>query len=225
MYQSVLTTLKAHQSILDGSPALANGTERLEERIESLKALMYSQSIDTRWISSKKSEMTDKMLSKAFALNKVLLAYAKANDHMELFNHFNITATHYMTGGVHAKISRVNELIAILPQHLSGLLPYNVTAESIDELSALRDELEDYIQSPRIARAQRSLLTQQVAETKKKIDSLLKFEIDGIVLLLKESEPEFYSHYKIVRRVDQNVTRHRSGGNFSADPETGNGFE
>lgn len=211
MYESVLTTLKAHQTLVDGSPALANGVERLETEIEAFKVLIYSQSKDTRWISAKKCEMTDNMLSKAFALNKVLLAYAKASGQTEIFNHFNLTVTQYMSGGVHAKISRVNELLEALPLHLAGLTPYNVNAGSISELETLRDELAEYLQGPRLARAKRSLLTKQVKVAKAKIDALLKFEIDALMFMFKESEPEFFAHYKIVRKVDQSATKHRTG--------------
>lgn len=221
MYESVIATLRGKQSLLDNSPALQNAVNKLDSEISVFKAQLYHHSGDITWITAKKNQLCDSMCTKAFAINKILVAFACVNGYPEIVNRFHIQSTEYMKGGIQGKLARVKNLIDVLPSYLGDLLIYNVSQSDFNELVDLYSELEMQTNAPRMAIAHKSVITKSLEESIKRIDHIIKFELDAIMLQIQSLDPETYQQYIAVRKLVKYQSKHRNPESGSSDQDDG----
>lgn len=221
MYESVLATLKGKQSLLDASPALTSGVDKLELEIEILKNLIYRQLDDTKWITARKHQLCDELVGKAFKINKLLVAYAVSNELTDLVNRFSITTRDFMSGGVQGKLARVNTLLMALPDHLNALQPYSISETDYNDLYARYQELEEFVRAPRLAQTNKSFLTLSVRNAIKKIDHFLVYELDAIMVQLENLDESAFYQYKSTRKLVHYGSKHRDPKAESSDQDDG----
>lgn len=221
MYERVIATLKEKQSLLDNSPALQNAVNKLDSEVSLFKSKVLHHSGDITWITVKKNQLCDSMCTKAFALNKILIAYASVNGHKDIMNRFQIPVTEFIKGGVQGKLVRVKNLIDVLPTYLGDLLIYNVTQSDFNELVALYSELEMQTNAPRMAIANKTVITKGLIESIKKIDNMITIELDAIMLQLRNLDTESYDQYIAVRKLVRFQSKHRNPESGSSDHDDG----
>lgn len=212
MYESVLATLKGKQSLLDLSPALTNAVDKFEADVVNFKGVAYAQSDDLTWITAKKHFLADKMLTKAIRMNKVLVAYAVNNGLNDIVERFNYSPTSFMKGGIQGKVMRVNNLIQVISEYIPELAPYNISQGDLEELVFSFNELDSFVRAPRVASTERSVLTNTLTESIRKIDHHLNFVLDAIMLRLEEMDHESYLHYVKARKLVRSTNKHRDSG-------------
>lgn len=221
MYERVYSTLRGKQNLMDSSAALANSVEKLNHEINELKALIYSQSDDITWIAARKRNLTDEVVTRAFIINKILIAFANNSGNRDLMNQFHFSVRDYMKGGTHAKLIRVKGLLQVLPDYSSGLTPYGVTQGEIDHLSALTHELDEIMNSARIALNRRSVMTVSIKTAIRRIDHILKVEIDAIMNLFSSVVSTDFLEYRAARKLVHFATKSRTQGAEPSDQDDG----
>lgn len=209
MYDTVRNTFLQFETVVSGSPALMNSVGELNASVETLKGLMDEQSQSLAWIATQKRELMELTLERMFAVNKVMIAYALASGNAELKGQIEGQKSRFFRGSMHEKLARINHGIEVLEQHLPALLPYGVSITDLDDLTEKRNSLLEKISAPRSAIVNRKQQTRMIVEKIAEIDSLLRDEIDAIMLILKPIDPLFYHTYKDARLLITVSSRQR----------------
>lgn len=221
MYESVHETLKGKQSLLESSPALTNAVNKLEIEINKLKDVNYKQSNDITWITARKNNLCDELVTKAFRINKVLIAYALSNGLTDVVNQLSVSQSSFMKGGIQGKLTRVKNLLDVLPAHLPGLASYTVSQANFTELESMFNELDAFVRAPRLAISNKTVMTSNLSAITRKIDHFLAFEMDAILLNLESLDKETFSQYKAARKLVNYRGKHKDAGKSITDINNG----
>lgn len=220
-YESVLATLGGKQSLLDNSPSLVNALNKLETETKNFRDLMSQHSTDITWVTAKRRQLNDEMMSLAFRINRLLITYAINTKNSDLVNQFDYSASDFMKGGFAAKRLRVEGLLKVLAGHLPELATYSVTQSDYDTLLTLFNEVENLSGSPRMARTNKVVLGKALDAAVRKIDALIKYELDALMLKLESIDPDAFAHYRAAKKLVHAPTKHRDPESSSSDQDDG----
>jgi hypothetical protein len=149
-----------------------------------------------------------------------LSAYAVITGKVMLFNQMKFRKKTLLRGDRNEVVRLMDLVIEKATEFQSELDPYGIDAADIAELQGLRDELEVHFGAPRNAIVERKTATANLDTLSREINDLLRFQLDKLMLVLKEEAPEFYSTYTNARHTValKNARRDENPGSEPNEP-------
>ena len=96
----------------------------------------------------------------------------------------------------------------VLTDDQPALAPFNVDAAYITNFGAKLNAFYDIVSAPTISSNERKAATAELDSRIKTITYFLTHELDKAMLVLKASQPNFYSRYVYARSIINNGIRH-----------------
>lgn len=85
----------------------------------------------------------------------------------------------------------------ILPE----LAKYLITTEKVTDLTTSLTNFKEAIPQKRVATSTTKVSTENIGDVINSLHTLLKEELDALMLLLEEDQPDFYKAYKNARLI------------------------
>lgn len=208
MYRAVQSHLDRNKSMWTSVPAMAttiNDFELLLAEIETYRKLTQENKTG---ITQQKAAQQALVIAHAYELSSVLYAMAiKMNDAV-LAAKVDFTETDLLKKRDNHLVSTCRNIVEFATEHLAELIAYQVTA---DELIVLTEEINSFAENlttGRVSVTERKAANEKLKVVFLQVDSLLKKQLDRIVVRYRKTEPDFYTNYQSLRRIINYGVRH-----------------
>lgn len=225
MYQSVESICTAHPSDWNNLPAFTIFFAQFTAKVDELEQSSYDQGIAIAGVAANKEQVLSATIAKAEIIANALRSHAATTKNTLLANQLKFTKWSYTKGGGQVAIERVNRILNNAVQYFPALADYGIVQTDIDELSGLRDQLDETIGSPRNAIIDRKNATTTISGLMQEIDALLKEHLDRLVEILRPTHPVFYRLFKGARVIVDLKGKHNEldRGDTETPPENSEG--
>lgn len=220
MYKAVKTVVAENATLWSGLPAFENVFNTFTQKLGTLEQHAYNQNLALVGVSAVKEDKRELVADKAHAISSSLMAFAVISNNVELINQMKISRNTLRRSPYVRALQLLDLIIAKATVHLNDLGDFGVEQAAITELQTLRDELEVLMNAPRNAIIERKVLTQQIKVITKEIDLLLKNQLDKLMVVLKEEQPDFFTAYRNARIIIDHKAHHSSGESEEGPAET-----
>ncbi len=200
-YQEIARVLLANLSIYESDIATKDLTAIFNKDLTAIKTCADKMDQPTAWLTREKKEAKAQLVRKLHPFSVILVRFANSKDDEKILDEVKITKGNLKQLNEANLLIYTNRCIEIARENLSELETFAITEESI---TALDLDLKVFQQK----RSQRLLLiddkkdaSKAFIELKKRINHLLKDELDWSIESYREAQSEFVSHYFAARQT------------------------
>lgn len=202
MFKSVDGTMSSekHAPLTADFTALQNGLTKLALKIDQLEDTVLTQTDLSAAAEEKKQDRTN-LISSAVLLTGALLCLSQNTSDKRLEKKASIsvsTLNKAKDSKLVALCRGIHKMAAPLAQ---ALKPCQITAAQIADFKQQTDDYKKNYTKPREAIATGKAATKRLPVLVRETSSLLRKEIDPLMVQFKKTEPEFYAKYKAARRL------------------------
>jgi hypothetical protein len=208
MYQVVQSHLDRNKSLWTSVAAMAttiNDFELLLAEIETYRKLTQE---NKKGITQQKATQQALVIAHAYEISSVLYAMAiKKNDDI-LAAKVDFTETDLLKKRDNNLVATCLNIVEFATEHLAELIAYEVTA---DELIVLKEEINSFAENlttGRVSVSERKAANEKLKLVFLQVDTLLKKQLDRIVVRYRKTEPDFYTTYQSLRHIVNYGVRH-----------------
>jgi hypothetical protein len=219
MYKSLKTILTSNQASWSALPAFASAVQTFGVRLTALEQSMYQQNLALIGVSAVRDAKKYIVAEKAYAMSSAMVAYAVVNNNVELINQMKIAKYKIESAPRDLILVLVDRILERGTALVNLLGDYGVDQASIDELQTLRDELDVQMNAPRNAIIDRKGQTSRIKSLVKELDAIIKFQLDKLMVILKEEHPDFFVAYSNARLVVDHRNRTMGNAEREDDPD------
>lgn len=208
MYRAVQSHLDRNKSMWASVPAMVttiNDFELLLAEIETYRKLTQENKTG---ITQQKAAQQALVIAHAYELSSVLYAMAIKKNDAVLAAKVDFTETDLLKKRDNNLVSTCRNILEFATDHLPELIAYQVTA---DELIALTEEINSFAENlttGRVSVTERKAANEKLKIVFLQVDSLLKKQLDRIVVRYRKTESDFYTNYQSLRRIINYGVRH-----------------
>jgi len=201
MYKMVHDVLSANATSWEGIPAFVSTAQEFSAKvhlIEVKEQVQSSVSVGVGLVAKTgKADSSEKLLRYAAALK----ALASTTKNEKLFLEVKFGKSRIINKTKVDIMSLADLVIARVNEFAPELVNFGLTTDEIANVNSLHDELNTYLTSSRKAINTRKLTNKEIVELSREVDALLKERLDSLMLIIKTTDPVFYSNYVNARMV------------------------
>ncbi len=201
MYKAVKSVVEANSSAWAGLPAFDTVFNTFSSKVDLLQTHAYNQGLALVGVSAVKDAKREEVSEKAFSMASSIAAFAVITNKAGLIEQMRINKWSIRMGAHQHALQVVDLIIEKATEHVNDLGDFGVDQNSITELQTLRDELEVLFTAPRNAIVERKTITAQIKVLDREISLMLKLQLDKLMVVLQEDNPEFFDKYKNARII------------------------
>lgn len=201
MFESVHLVLTNHSQLFSQLTDLVACQQRLNDGIQQIAQYRQVQETDNSGLTETKVNLRAGLITRELQLSAALKSYAISTGNMELK-----TKADYTKSNLSQAADPVLYDIGILLFNLATPLQpelnkYFITAEKLTEVSNLLADFLAAIPQKRVANSVSKVSTLNIGDLFNTVTKMLKEEMDVLMLLFAEEEPDFYNAYKNSRLI------------------------
>ena len=220
-YQETARVLVANQIIYESDIATKDLTGVFNKDLTAIVACAEKMDQPTSWLTREKSETKQQLLAKLHPFSVILVRFANSKDDEKILDEVKITKGRLKLMNETNLLIYTNKCIEIARANLTELANFSITEETITELDADSKAFQQ-------KRSQRLLLIddkkdakKEFAMLKKRINLLLRDELDWSIESYREAQPDFVSHYFAARQTAKAPHRSYDVLGYLTDAATG----
>ncbi|MBL7784525.1 MAG: hypothetical protein JNM36_01325 [Chitinophagales bacterium] len=217
MYFSVLGTLNVNKSIWQGFLPFSNAVDRFHIANEQITEQSMLQSTPITGVSEDKKQVREEIEAGLEHLCRKLTAFANVTNNMTLRDKVNYNSTRLSLQRDTLLIDLTQNVIDLADYNLNKLGDYNIDANMLSNLQEKLNEFNDILSSPRQQIINRKGATKQLSSLFKEGDSILKNEMDLLVIEFEKTHPDFVRNYKNARIIIDLRGRRRATKSSAGD--------
>ncbi|MCK9617496.1 MAG: hypothetical protein M0R21_06625 [Lentimicrobiaceae bacterium] len=200
MYRNLLAVLFGYRAIWDTSEPFKTEINNLDANMKEIDekglSLKGSQSV-----SEEKKQMCQKMLGAALIVSGIGTAYASQIKDSGLKAKFDFTKSELAKGNEIEIYNRCAGISKAAEPILDKLLAYNMPANQLTILNQYTSAFDELISAPREVRKADKSIRKEMLVLYDECDTLLDERLDKMMLIYKESHPDFYLEYSNARVI------------------------
>lgn len=201
MFESVHLVLTNHSQIFSQLTDLVACQQRLNDGIQQIAQYRQVQEADNSGLTETKIDLRTNLISKVLQLSAALKAYAISINNKELKTKADYSKSDLMQAADPVLYDIGILLVNLATPLLTALTKYFITSEKLAEVSTLLVEFLAAIPQKRVANSVSKVSTLNIGEIFNSVTKMLKEEMDVLMLLFAENEPDFYNAYKNARLI------------------------
>jgi hypothetical protein len=201
MYKSVSDVLMANATSWEGIPAFVSKIEEFDAKVHLMEEKEQYQKTVSLGVGLVAKTGKEEGYNKLLRIAAALKAHASNTKDTKLLLEVKFLKSATLNKSHMEFLTKVDTVIDRANEHASELVNFGITLAEIESLSAYRTELDALLNSHRMATIKRKSTNEELSVLEKELDSLIKYSIDSLMIILKVSNPEFYSKYMNARMV------------------------
>jgi hypothetical protein len=220
MAQRVLDTMASNASSYDGMPPMKTAVADLGSDIVSIREVakdMLTVNVPATTLNKreKESRMSDLCWRALNALHVLEFTTGKK----ELLTLLHVSPSSFYRLDGNAALALGQQILGQVKAHAAELADFGYTSETIADLEASVDEFKSVIVGPRETIGARKHKTTNLKQLFASLDSTLYDRLDKLMVLFKDSHPDFYNDYRTARSLIITSARHKKGATEEAKAE------
>jgi len=152
-------------------------------------------------VSEHKKKEKKTIATKVSSLSGVIQAYAHGINNDDLVKSVKVSRTAIEETKDQDVDALVSSILKIAQNILTELADYGVTENMINEIGTSLEEFNALIGKPRSIRNSKFVTLETIELLFEECNKLLKNKIDKVMLMFRDTKPEFYSSYERARTI------------------------
>ncbi len=203
MFLSTQNQLNQNASIWSPMQRIVACKTEADELIGLIQSKAEQSNLKTS-VTQQKEELKNTIALKTSSLSGLIQVYASDTGNTDLINNIKISASE-VTQTKDANLDAVvRNVCTHAQQNQQALISYSVTEDTINELLTLLNQYNQLIGVPRSLQSSKYAKLQSIDELFDKANDLFKNKLDKLMLIYRESHPEFFSAYHSARVIINN---------------------
>lgn len=201
MYESVHTVFNEYASSWQQIPAFENAVNNFNNTLELLRSRIEEQAKTTQGVTLKRKLRLEDLYSRMLPVQHALYLLGRSIQETGLQVRNEVSASELRKWSMGEFASRCTQLIGDIDSFGADLGAYGITQQTLDELVSMLQGIDELSNSTRQAIIKRKGITQEILKIEQDLNKLLRVELDRMMELFKESDPEFYRDFQNARIV------------------------
>jgi Carboxypeptidase regulatory-like domain len=201
MYRATEKHCDDNTEITQRMPAFVAAVNNFKAIIAEITATTQQTSLVLKGITTDKNVARLDLGAKASEVGGMIFAFASVTANNTLKQEVNFSVSKLSNGSEETFISRCRNIHAKGSENLAALADYGVTNQTLSDLQTM---IDDYIaRSPksRTAKSNRMTMTSNLTTLFKQADTILKEQIDKLILVFRAEHPDFVKTYEATRII------------------------
>lgn len=201
MYLTVEKDCNANKDIWSNMPGFVDTFGRFKNLISEIKTQQEIQKGRTTGITKSKQKEEDEMIQATIESASAVHAFASIIGDDELMSKVNYSPTNLMRlrdTDLRAVCQTIHDAAESV---IAQLEDYGKTPEDLEKLQKEINDFSDMISEPRSAIGTRATATAKLEELFQEADTLLRDQLDMLMVNYKSSHPKFYNKYRSARMI------------------------
>ncbi len=212
MYENVLDVMHTHAAAWKKTPIVAEAVKELEAAIPQIRKAGAAKATSLSGVTTAKGRKKSEMAEIAYRVAGLAGAYAAKADNDTLREALHFTRTQLAQSKDNTAIDRCTAIHDQVRPLLAQVEAYGVTAADLDALKAAIAAFQGLIRAKGQQRTTRTSTMQSLTGLFTHADTVLKVQLDKLMLRYEPTHREFFEAY-----VNSRVLR-KVGGNRKAAP-------
>ncbi len=213
MYEAVLETLNTHRYVWQDASVVAEAVRELEALLPQIRKAGATKATSLKGITTAKGTKKQDMAELATRLAALTTAYAAKTKNASLQAAVDFSLSDLVRAKDNIAIDRCtaihDQVRVVLPQ----VEAYGITGTDLDTLQAAIASFQASIGALGQQQSSRSATVQSLSELFSQVDTLLKMQLDNLMLRYQLSDRAFYDTY-----VSSRITRKLGGSHKPVTP-------
>lgn len=201
MYRNVLANLRNNQSSWENIPAFVTAVDALTIRFDELNEAINLQTIASVRVTTYRDSRLKALKSGISKVVFVLHQLGIQNQDPVLMGSYKLSKSDVERMSLESLNIFIQQLKADLALHGPALSDFGVEAAEINGLLAQFEEVPAIISMVGLRINDRKFRTSEVTRIEREINALLTNTIDGFMYRFSETNPVFFSTYRVARAV------------------------
>ncbi len=201
MYGSVNMVLDNNFNFFSKQEELIQAHQQLKKGQELIGQYRQIQEADDSGLTKGKIQLRVRLINCILLFSAALRAYANATANEELKAKANYGLSNLKKSADSILVDIAVLLVGLATPLKGELVRFFIGDAEFTEMDSLLTEFKVAIPKRRVAAAASKNSTLNISEVFATLDKLLKEEIDVLMLLLRNSQPDFYYAYKNARNI------------------------
>jgi hypothetical protein len=210
MYRAVRQVIQKHNSSWTGLTAFESGVTKFLDKVTELENLSYQKAKALMGAKSHRDKQRAITADLTLKVSNALFAYASTigDEILKAKVHYAPSTLKYTPNSRFLQL--VEGLIATANELVTDITPYGVDQNKVDALEIAYLELVEIANLPRQAIVSRKVISEKIDNAISEVDTVLKDQLDRLVVLLKDDELDFVLTYEGARTIlDHPATRRK----------------
>ena len=209
MAQRVSDTFTQYQSIYSNIQPMNEAVTELSSTILNIREASKEQNAVNISASSKeKREAEERMIERSVRVANALYVIGFKNNNKELTGLLGLSPSRFYNLEDNLKLTLAKQLHDLAQQHSSELMPYGFQPHEITEIDSVINTYQNIIAKPMSSITARKQKTTNLKELFANLNSIFYDKLDKLIVLFKESNPDFYNEYRTSRNYINTSVRY-----------------
>ena len=210
MAQRVADTLAIHQSVYNMIIPMSEAVRDFTATILDIREVSREQSaVNVPASTKEKREIEEQMIDRSVRLANALYVVGFSINNKELTGLLGLSSHSFYRLQDNAKLTLAKQLCDLAQKHSADLMPYGFQPHEINDIGVAINAYQTIISKPMDLITTRKQKTTNLKELFANLDSLLYDKLDKLIVLFKESNPDFYGEYRTSRNYINTSVRYQ----------------
>jgi hypothetical protein len=201
MYRAVEQHCDNNSSIIEPIPALKNALIRFKAKISEIINLTQLTDLSIAGIVVSKSNRKQTLAQKATDIAGIVFAFASATANEPLKQEVNFKLSKLLGTRDDQLAPRCQNIHDKALENLDALKHYGIEEPQLADLQTAINNYSLTTPKPRLALSQRKTYNANLRRLFKESDEILKEQIDNLVVIFRQSNPDFLADYESNRII------------------------
>lgn len=202
MAQRVSDTFARYQAIYSTFTPMVNAVKELNQTVVSIRETQKDQSsISLSASSLKKQAAKEQMINSCIKNANALyvVGFTTGNNNLITLKGLDYSTFNKLTDN--SSVALAEQIFDLSDAYSSDLVSYGIDQTEISSLAQLIQTFSSLISKPMDTIGERKQKTVTLAQLFVQMDSVFYNKLDKLIILFKQSEPDFYNEYRTARNV------------------------
>lgn len=204
MYRNVQRVIEANPQSWENIPAFETAVTQFEQLVTELTERLNNRRQVVIGATTNHIAAREALESEVYFIAKLIHAFAQSTQDLTLAEATKWTRSKL----ARQRMNNVIPLAEVMLEHAANFQPaiadFGVDQARIAALESAKNRFEIYIDAPRQAIVLRKTMTEEIDTTVRKVDDVLKKQLDALIFIVKTTDPTFFSNYFNARNVIEN---------------------
>ncbi len=218
MAQRVLETMTRYQAVYSKIAPIAEAVSMLNKSISNIREAQKEQgSVNIPASTLQKREIESQMIQLCVKIANVLYVIGFSTDNKDLITLHGLSENNFYRLNDNSSLALAGNILDFSKKYVDQLKEYGITETESSALSKAIDKFKSLIAKPMDTIGERKQKTTNLAQLFAALDSLFYDKLDKLMVLFKQSEPEFYGEYRTARNIILSVKHKKKEDTGTAD--------
>ncbi len=206
MMQEIVKFFDDNPELEKNNAILKKHVNLIRQKLKDIKKYKIKQEFDNTGYTENKQIAKENLANLIVNITASICSYANDSGKNELYNEFKTPISKVKIMSDARIVGYSDTTIVAVRKYKTELKPYNVSAEDLANLTNLSEEYSQILLVPAHVKKEKEVATTNIKKLIPESLKILDRSIDQDMVHYKDIEPDLYSEYQNMRKIDDSKT-------------------